>query len=94
MIYSGGRSFIASLAHTVFDGDAMGDAVCRDIMKKAAYSLSELTLAAEQWFEGDFPVVMTGGILTAYPEYTKLIRNGASPRARMIMAEMCIRDRS
>ncbi len=86
-IYAGGRPFIASFARTVFEGAAMGDAVCLDIIDKASFCLAELTFAAEKWFEGDFPVVMTGGILTAYPSYARLVKEKSSPRAVMKMAE-------
>ena len=39
-IYAGGRSYIASFAHTVFEGMEMGDAVCRRIVEESAYKLS------------------------------------------------------
>ena len=87
-IYAGGRPFIASLAHTVFEGMELGDSVCRRLVEEAAYKLSELTFAAEKFFAGEFPVVMTGGIFNAYPEYVRLVCDKASPRARMIMAEV------
>lgn len=85
-IYQGGRSFIASLAHNVFDGKDMGDAVCAKLVEESAYRLSELTFPAEKYFAADFPVVMTGGIFSAHPEYAKLVCSKASPRARMIAA--------
>ena len=72
-IYAGGRSYIASFAHTVFEGMEMGDAVCRRIVEESAYKLSELTFAAEKYFPGEFPVVMSGGIFRAYPKYVQLV---------------------
>lgn len=87
-IYAGGRPFIASLAHTVFEGMELGDAVCRRLVEESAFKLSELTFAAEKFFEGEFPVVMTGGIFHAYPNYVRLVCDKASPKARMIMAEV------
>ena len=85
-IYAGGRSYIASFAHTVFEGMEMGDAVCRRIVEESAYKLSELTFAAEKYFPGEFPVVMSGGIFHAYPKYVQLVCAKASPKARMILA--------
>lgn len=85
-IYAGGRPFIASLACTVFEGMAMGDAVCRKIVEEGAMALSELTHVAARHFEGEFPVVMTGGILSSYPEYAALVRKNAAPNARMMMS--------
>lgn len=87
-IYAGGRPFIASLAHTVFEGMDMGDTVCRRLVEESAYKLSELTFAAEKYFDGEFPVVMTGGIFNAYPKYVQLVCAKASPKAKMIMAEV------
>lgn len=85
-IYAGGRPFIASLACTVFEGMARGDTVCRKIVEEGAFALSELTHVAARYFEGEFPVVMTGGILSSYPEYAALVRKNAAPNARMIMS--------
>lgn len=85
-IYRGGRSYIASLGCLVFEGKAARDKVCEDIIDKAAFKLSELTYAAEKYFDDNFPVVMTGGILNAYPAYTELVCRKASKRAKMIMA--------
>lgn len=86
-IYSGGRALIASLAHHVFTGYELGDPVCRGIICDGARALSELTQVAERYFEEEFPVVMSGGILKRYPEYVILICGGASQKARMIMAD-------
>ena len=85
-VYSGGRPYIAALAHTVFEGMKMGDSVCRKIVEEGAAALAELTYAAENQFEDVFPVVMTGGILRSYPEYASMVCAQASPKARMIMS--------
>ena len=85
-IYAGGRAYIASFACTVFEGWKRGDGVCQRIVEEGAGALSELTFAAERYFEGNFPIVMTGGIFTAYPEYVELVKAGASKRADMLMA--------
>lgn len=87
-IYAGGRSYIASLAHTVFEAADAGDKVSRNIIERAADQLAELTYAAEKHFEGEFPVVMTGGIFSTYPSYCELVIKKASKRARMQMAEV------
>lgn len=85
-IYAGGRAYIASLAGTVFAGMAMGDAVCEKIADEGAQALAELTWAAEKHFSGEFPVVMAGGIFTAFPEYAEMVCKKASKRANMIKA--------
>lgn len=85
-VYAGGRPYIASLAPTVFAGAQLGDAVCQQILEKGSDDLAELTWAAEKHFDGEFPVVMTGGIFAAFPHYADMVRQKASKRANMIKA--------
>lgn len=87
-IYRGGRKFIASLAHVVFEGAEAGDEISCQILDKGAQSLAELTIAAAQQFTGSFPVVMNGGILKAYPNYADAVERKASKRAQMIYGTM------
>lgn len=87
-IYAGGRPFIASLAHTVFEGMQTGDEICRKIIDEGAFKLAELTLAAEKYFDGDFSVIMNGGIFKAYPEYAELVKKKSSVHAVMTMASV------
>lgn len=87
-IYSGGRPYIASFAHCVFEGRRQGDCVSREIFERGSTALSELTWAAERYFPGDFDVVMSGGIFAAFPEYARSVTAKASPRARMIRADV------
>lgn len=86
-IYRGGRSFIASLAHVVFEGASTGDEICMELLDKGARSLADLTIAAARYFESDFTVVMNGGILKAYPNYVEAIQRKASPQAHMIYGD-------
>ena len=85
-IYAGGRACIASLAGTVFAGMAQGDAICRQIAEEGSTALAELTWAAERHFDGAFPVVMTGGIFSAFPEYAEMVCQKASKNAKMTKA--------
>ena len=85
-LYSGGREYFASFAHLVFEGRRMGDRVCSEIIEEGSLKLAELTWAAAQHFEGDFPVVMGGGILFAFPEYVEMVKAKAAPRAKVILA--------
>ena len=86
-IYSGGRPFIASLAHTVFEGAAMKDASCIAILEEGSSCLAELAAAAALHFKGEFPVVMNGGILRSYPNYAAMVQAKAPVRARMILSD-------
>ena len=57
-IYAGGRPYIASFAHTVFEARALGDCAAREIFEKGVHALAELTFAAEPLFGGEFDVVL------------------------------------
>lgn len=83
-VYQGGRRYIASLAHIVFEGRAMGDRACFRIIEENSLKMAELTWAAERDFPGEFTVVMGGGIFAAYPDYANMVIAKASPRAKMI----------
>ena len=72
----------------MFEGRRQGDCVSREIFERGSTALSELTWAAERYFPGDFDVVMSGGIFAAFPEYAQSVTAKASPRARMIRADV------
>lgn len=83
----GGRPFVASFAHNVFIARNMGDWAAREIFQRGADLLGDLTFAAAKWFEGEFRVVMSGGLVANFPEYAEAIRAASHPRAEMIRAE-------
>lgn len=87
-IYDGGRRYIASFAHLIFEGREMGDRACYEIIETGSFKMAELTWAAEKHFDGEFPVIMGGGLFAAYPQYAEMVRAKASPRARMIMPDV------
>ena len=87
-IYGGGRPFIASLAHVVFECAADGDKISQSILDTGSFKLAELTHAAAKHFDDRFTVVMNGGIFTAYPHYAQAVKDKASPRADMIKADV------
>ncbi|NMA24392.1 MAG: hypothetical protein GX936_01865 [Clostridiales bacterium] len=84
---TGGRAFIASFAPLVFEGRHMGDWACRKIFEQGSAALADLTFAAAKHFEGDFSVVMSGGIFAHFPEYVASVRAKSSPRAKLILAD-------
>lgn len=87
-LYAGGRAKIASFASAVFEGLDRGDWICHQIADQESGKLAELTWAAEQYFPGEFPVVMNGGIFRAYPHYAQMVIAKASPRAQMILSDI------
>ncbi|MBQ8589693.1 MAG: hypothetical protein IJ486_04495 [Firmicutes bacterium] len=84
---TGGRAYIASFAKHVFEAYRMGDWAAREIFDKGSSAMADLTFAAATWFEGDFPIVMSGGMVTNFPEYAKAIEAKSSTRAKLILAD-------
>lgn len=87
-LYAGGRRYIASFAHVVFTGRALGDRACCRILEENSLKMAELTWAAERDFPGEFTVVMGGGIFNAYPAYADMVIAKASSRANMIRSTL------
>ena len=85
-VYIGGRAYIASFAHLVFEGRKMGDRVCCEIVENGASRMADLTWAGAKYFDGEFSVVMGGGIVSSFPEYARLIQAKASPQAHLMLA--------
>ncbi|MBQ9343474.1 MAG: hypothetical protein IJT99_04645 [Clostridia bacterium] len=83
-LYAGGRARFASLAHLVFTGEEAGDTVCRRLIADGADYLAELVRTASSSFDGPFPVVVGGGIATAYPRYVRMIKELSPPTARFL----------
>lgn len=86
-IYAGGRPYIASFAGLVFEGAEKGDAICLQILEKGSNDLAELTWAAEKHFDGEFSIVMSGGIFGYFRHYADMVRRKSSPRAKMVPAK-------
>lgn len=86
-LYAGGRRKIASLARLIFEGCRRGDEVSRQLMEQGAGYIAELIWVADSHMKEEYPVVMGGGIVKAFPEYLEAIREKAPSRARLILAE-------
>lgn len=87
-IYAGGRPFIASLVHTVFEGRRMGDPVCQTIFDKGAAHLAELVRGAARYYPDQYSVVLGGGLFAAFPEYVEALREKTPPQVRLLTTEM------
>lgn len=85
---TGGRSFIAKFAETVFAARREGDELAIQIYDRHADALADMTYAAERYFEERFPVVMNGGLFGAFPEWAKTVSEKSSPRADMMLASV------
>ena len=87
ILYAGGRRRIAALAHTVFEGARQGDRVSLEILERGVENMAQLIWAADRYFDGPYPVVMGGGIVTSFPEYGQAIRRRAPERAELILSQ-------
>lgn len=85
--YAGGRSRIASLAYTVFEGAKRGDEISKKLMQDGIDDMVSLIWGADTYFDKPYPVVIGGGIVTAFPEYAAAIRAAAPDRVTFILAE-------
>ncbi len=85
-IYAGGRPYIASFAHCVFEGRRLGDKVSREIFDWTVDCLAEFTFAAAPYFEGEIPIALNGGIFGAFPELAESLQVKAVPQAKLIPA--------
>lgn len=83
---TGGRRYIASFARVVFRGWEMGDEVCRQIIDLGAEKQAMLVRAAAKHFDGEFTVVLSGGLHLHIPAYTELIRSKCPPQAKLLRA--------
>ena len=85
IVHKGGRPYIAGFAPLVFEGRKLGDQVCEEIFQQQSSLMADLTYAAAKHFEGDFPVVIGGGIAAHFPEYLEAIQQKAHPRAHVML---------
>lgn len=83
-IYAGGRPYIASFAHLVFEARRAGDRVAAQIFDECAADLSELAWTAYRRFGGAYPLVLNGGIFQHFPEYVQAVKAHAPQQAHMI----------
>ncbi len=88
LIYDGGRAYIASYAHTVFEARKAGDRTAREIFERGTDSMAELTWLADSHAGAAFDVVMSGGIFAAYPEYVQSVASKGSPRMRLLRSNV------
>lgn len=87
-IKTGGRPYIASFAHTVFEGRCMGDWACEEIFQRHALLLADLIQTAKHYFSGSFPVVVNGGLIRAFPEYLEAVRAYSPSEAQIILGNL------
>lgn len=66
----------------------MGDSVCGEIFDRGVQHLSELVETASQYYSGEYPVVLGGGLFSAYPEYVEALQRQVPAQARLLTTNM------
>jgi len=88
VIYSGGRAYIASFAHTVFTARRMGDKVADEIFNRGVNYYAEALQAAYRHMGRPFKAVLGGGIFLHHPEYAEAVKERAPEGCEMIMLDV------
>ena len=65
----------------------MGDEVSIKLMDQGSSDIAELIWTADRYFDQPYPVVIGGGIVTAFPEYGEMIKKKAPDHVTFILAE-------
>ncbi len=73
-VYEGGRSYIASFAHVLFEARNKGDKVARRIFNEGAAELADVIWAEYNKNGGPFNLIFNGGIFKNYPEYASAVK--------------------
>lgn len=88
VIYSGGRAYISSFAHTVFAARAQGDAVAEKIFNDGVDYFAEAMETAYRFMGKPFRGVMGGGIFMHHPEYAAAVRQRAPQGCELTLLEV------
>ena len=81
--YQAGREEIAAHAPLVFSAAEAGDAVAREIVRSNMAALAEEIACAAGFFNGSFPVTLTGGILTNCPLALQMLKEASPAGAKL-----------
>ena len=87
-VYEGGRSYIASFAHVLFEARNKGDTVARRIFNEGAAELADVIWAQYNKNGGPFDLIFNGGIFRNYPEYADAVKALAPKDMRITFGEV------
>ena len=88
VIYSAGRAYVASFAHTVFTASRLGDPVAKDIFDRGVNYYGEALAAAYKHLGHSFRAALGGGVFLNYPEYVEAVRARAPEGCKLILLDM------
>lgn len=87
-VYEGGRSYIASFAHVLFEARNKGDIVARRLFNEGAAELADVIWAQYNKNGGPFDLIFNGGIFRNYPEYAEAVKALAPKDMRITVGEV------
>lgn len=87
-VYEGGRSYIASFAHVLFEARNKGDTVARRIFNEGAAELADVIWAQYNKNGAPFDLIFNGGIFRNYPEYADAVKALAPKDMRITFGEV------
>ena len=87
-VYEGGRSYIASFAHVLFEARNKGDTVARRIFNEGAAELADVIWAEYNKNGGPFRLILNGGIFRNYPEYAAAVKALAPQDMNIVFGEV------
>ncbi len=87
VIYSGGRAYISSFAHAVFDARAQGDAMAAKIFDDCVNYYAEALRVAREYMGKPFRTAIGGGIFLHYPEYVSAVQGKAPEGCELVVMD-------
>lgn len=88
VIYAGGRAYVSSFAHAVFEARAQGDAVATKIFDDAVDAFAEAMNRAYDYMGGPYRAAVGGGLFLHYPEYLAALRAKAPHGCELVLADV------
>lgn len=87
VIYSGGRAYIASFAHAVFEARAQGDAVAESIFNDNVAYFAEAMKTARDYMGKPFKAALGGGVFLHHPEYVAAVKKAAPEGCELVLLD-------
>ena len=88
VIYVGGREYIASFSHLVFEAWRKGDKIATKIIEDNANCYIESLTKAREMIGKPFKVAIGGGVFREEPDYVELVKKGAPKDCEFIMIDV------
>ena len=85
VVYAGGRAYVASFAHAVFEAREKHDPLACRVFNKGVDYFAQTLQAARDYLGKPFKAALGGGIFANYPEYVEAIKEKAPKDCELIV---------